>query len=359
MTARSSSEVAERTVVSRTLHGSAEDGSPIHRFTLTNGKGWTVAFSELGATLLEVCVPDRGGHCANIVQSFADFPAFVADPTYSGRLIGRVANRVRRAHFPHPQHAFSVKPNEGEHLLHGGAEGLHRAQFTGVIDSVPEGEGLTLHYRSPHGEAGFPGQLELEMGCRWGVDGTLQIAVKAVADRPTPLNLTHHPYWNLSGDFGQDVLSHELQVNSSDYAEVDAEKVQTGQLKSNRLTPMDFRFRRPVGHALSLLPEAQYDHCLVLNSGESPLNHAVHVLDPGSGRNFSMWTNQSAVQFYTAKGLGGAPMTSEGVQPVDNGALCLEPHHPTGAVDNPALGNLWIPAGQPSVWKVIYGFFVS
>ena len=67
-------------------------------------------------------------------------------------------------------------------------------------------EGVRLTYSSPDGEEGYPGNLEVEVSYELTEGSELVIDYRAITDRPTPVNLTHHSYFNL-GD-AVDILDH-------------------------------------------------------------------------------------------------------------------------------------------------------
>jgi len=266
---------------------------------------------------------------------------------YAGRVVGRVANRIRRGTFQIGDETFQLPLNHGEHVLHGGEEGLHQACFRGEIIEEKDEQVLRLTYFSPSGESGFPGEVEIEVDYSWKSDGTLSLEMRGKPGRETPLNFTHHPYWNLSGSFEESIDAHNLQVVSSDFAVVDSELVPTGETASCRLTPMDFRYRRSIGHALPLLESGGYDHCLVLDRQADGLMQAAHLLEPESGRNMTIWTNQRGLQLYTTDSLPGYA----------GGAICLEPQAPPGALHFPELGSVMVTAGEVYVHKILYCFF--
>lgn len=49
------------------------------------------------------------------------------------------------------------------------------------------------------------------------VANELEMDFRAEADQPTPVGLTNHAYWNLSGDLRRPVHDHVLRVAASRY----------------------------------------------------------------------------------------------------------------------------------------------
>lgn len=55
------------------------------------------------------------------------------------------------------------------------------------------------------------------MTYRLTVANELEMDFRAESDRPTPVALTNHAYWNLSGDLRRPVHDHTLRVAASRY----------------------------------------------------------------------------------------------------------------------------------------------
>ena len=62
----------------------------------------------------------------------------------------------------------------------------------------------------------------------------------ATTDRPTPVNLTQHVYFNLTGA-ARDVRDHVLQIPAERYLPVDEDLIPTGETAAVENTPFDFR----------------------------------------------------------------------------------------------------------------------
>lgn len=311
--------------------GTLPGGDPVRLFTLRNAHGVKVAISDLGATLISWHAPDRAGRLGDILLGH-DTPAeYVAATTYMGALIGRWANRIADARFTLDGIEYTLDHNDGVNLLHGGTHGFHRALW----DVSEDNGALVMRLESPEGDAGFPGNVTVQVRYTLDDDGTLTIAYEAVTDAPTPLNLTSHPYFNLTGRPGADIRGHVLSIDADRFFEVDTAMIPC-KLAEVAGNAFDFRQSAPIGARLDW-PHAQlaiaggFDHCYVLRDRPDAViagnalqtRQVACAYDPGSGRELTVSTDQRGLQFYTGNSLKGD--TGRGgiaYQPHD--ALCLE-----------------------------------
>src|SRR5258708_451803 len=172
--------------------GTLQGGDPVRLFTLRNAHGMKVAISDLGATLVSWHTPDRAGRLDDILLGH-DTPAdYISGTTYMGGLIGRWANRIAHARFTLDGIDYALDRNEDDNLLHGGALGFHRAMW----DVSEDGDALVMRLESPEGDAGFPGNVTVQVRYTRDNDGTLTLDYEAASDAPPPLTLTTPPHSN-------------------------------------------------------------------------------------------------------------------------------------------------------------------
>ncbi|SEU17565.1 aldose 1-epimerase [Burkholderia cepacia] len=303
--------------------GTLPDGDAVRRYTLRNAHGMRVVVSDLGATVVSWLAPDRAGRFADIVLAH-DTPAeYVESGAYLGATVGRWANRIAGARFTLDGVDYRLDRNERGNLLHGGANGFHRQRWA-VVDDCG---GLTLQLDSPEGDAGFPGNVSVQVRYALDDDGTLTIDYTGVTDAPTPLNLTNHSYFNLSGRAGGDVRGHVLSIDADAFLEVDDALIPTGTADVTG-TAFDFRHSAPLGARLDW-PHAQlarargFDHCFVLRDGAHALRPVAAIYDPESGRELLVSTDQRGLQLYTGNYLDGVRV-SGGTHCARHAALCVE-----------------------------------
>ena len=109
---------------------------------------------------------------------------------------------------------------------------------------------------------------------------SLSITFHAKSDRITPINLTNHTYWNLSGNLANDILSHTLYLNCDEYLPVSSTQIPTGEYALVAGTPFDFRGKKPKTLSLPSPPRESNsvtsEHCPPVsteNNTETALTH--------------------------------------------------------------------------------------
>ena len=87
---------------------------------------------------------------------------------------------------------------------------------------------VTLYWKDSAAE-GFPGSVSLEVTYRVTEDDALDIRYRLVPEEDTPVNLTNHAYFNLSGGRDADVLNHELRLMADFYTPAAPDMIPTGR----------------------------------------------------------------------------------------------------------------------------------
>jgi len=308
--------------------GALPGGDACRLYTLRNAQGMKAQISDLGATLVSWHSPDRAGRLAEILLGHDTPAAYYAATTYMGGLIGRWANRIADGRFTLDGIDYTLDRNENGNLLHGGANGFHRA----IWQAEDERGTLVLRLESPEGDAGFPGNLSVQVRYTLDDDGALTIEYEALSDAPTPVNLTSHGYFNLSGEAGSDIRGHILTIDADAYLEVDPQMIPLGAADV-RGSAFDFRHGAPLGARLEwpntqLARAGGFDHCYILRPAIQPGNApavrtVANVYEPASGRELTVETDQRGLQCYTGNHLEGQP-GRHGVPCVRHAGLCLE-----------------------------------
>ena len=312
----------------RALFGRAADGTTIEAFTLTNQTGAIAKVITYGAILADLRVPDRDGKLASVVREVVFSEAnYQRGFPQAGIIAGRVANRIANARFTLDGHDYQLVANNGPHTLHGGVKGFGKVIWQGQPLDLAGGAAVKLTYLSPDGEGGFPGSLTASVTYTLTDANTLRLDYSATTDKPTPVNLTNHAYFNLAG--AGDVTDCPLTLNADRTTAADAAMIPTGEIIAVRGTPLDFTTPTALGARADLLGRGKnYDHNFVINRTDSGLVRAASIVDPKSGRALEVWTTEPGVQLYTSP-LGAAPASGR------FGFFCLETQHFPDSIHHP------------------------
>lgn len=348
--------------------GKIPDGSAVHLYTLRNAKGMTAKIINYGAILTELQVPDRNGVFTNVVLGTNNLERYLKGFRAPAAIIGRVANRIAKAKFTLDGVEYKLPANNGPNHLHG--------TFDKVLWSASEllpddgaSSGVTLRYVAKSGEEGYPGNVTVSVAYMLTDNNELRIEYQAITDKPTPVNLTSHAYFNLAG-YG-DVLNHELLLGAARYTPADDQLIPTGELAPVKGTPLDFTTPRRIGAQIGgVTKTGGYDHNFVLDGfsekpdpGQAsattfatgvflkPQDHkslllAARVYEPSTGRVMEVRTTEPGVQVYTGNHL-------------QHGALCLETQHFPDSVNHPSFPSTILRPGQTFKSMTVFAFSIK
>jgi aldose 1-epimerase len=326
-------------------------------FTLTNSQGTVVKITNYGGIVTHWFAPDKAGKQANIVLGFDSLAAYMRGTPYFGAIIGRYGNRIAKGKFTLEDQTYTLATNDGPNHLHGGIKGFDKVVWTPAItaDSIPQ---LTLTYTSADGEEGYPGTLQVKVVYTLGDNDDLIIAYTATTDKTTPVNLTNHSYFNLTGDVTQTILAHELEVDANAYTPVDTTLIPTGEMAPVDATPFDFRRSTAIGARIDSVPGG-YDHNFVLNRVNKSLQKVATLYDPQSGRALDIITEEPGLQFYSGNFLDGSLTSSDGKPIRYRTGLCLETQHFPNSPNQANFPPTWLKPGETYQTTTIYKAYVK
>ena len=345
-------------VVTVDTFGTSPDGEA-SLYTLTNANGMEVDITNYGAIITGIRVPDRDGNMADVAHGFPSLEGYLGEDPYFGATIGRYGNRIANARFELNGETYQLPANDGPNSLHGGPNGFH-AQFWNATEVDEDGAtGVELQRTSPDGEEGYPGNLDVTVRYTLTDDNELRIQYTATTDQATPVNLTNHSYFNLSGD--GTILDHVLMIDADAYTPVNNTLIPTGELRSVDGTPFDFREPTPIGERIEADDEQLgfgqgYDHNWVLNSEGGSLASVATLYDPSSGREMEVLTTEPGLQFYSGNFLDGSLTGKEGKSYELRSALCLETQHFPDSPNQPEFPSTILEPGDTYSTETVYRF---
>jgi aldose 1-epimerase len=329
--------------VKKSDFGRLPDGTAVDLYTLTNARGLLAKVASYGTIITELHVPDREGMLGDVVCGFDNLGQYLKGHPYFGCTVGRFANRIANGKFALDGKTYTLAVNNGPNSLHGGIKGFDKV----VWRAAQVGQAaVRFCYASPDGEEGYPGNLSVEVTVTLTEANELRLDYAATTDKPTPLNLTNHSYFNLAGT--GDVLNHELQIEADAYTPPDANQIPTGEIAPVKGTPLDFTTPHRIGERFSRLGNAPvgYDHNFVLHTGGKTLARAARVVEPRTGRVMEVHTTEPGVQLYTANWFDGSLTGKGGVVYRQHAAFCLETQHYPDSVNKPNFPSTILRPGE-------------
>ncbi|PJC86085.1 galactose-1-epimerase [Vibrio sp. HA2012] len=313
----------------------AFDGSPATLVTLRNVSGMSVTFMDIGATWLSCILPlkEENREVMLGVSTMSDFRGL---SSYIGTTVGRYANRIGSGQFSISGQSYQLSTNQSGNTLHGGMSGFDKRRW----DIEEQGEDFVrFGLLSADGDQGFPGQVKASVTYQLTADNRVVIRYHATTDKPTPVNLTNHAYFNLiAPESGICCKGHTLRIDADQYLPITEAGIPLGELESVSGTGFDFRQAKTIGQ--DLLKDVQqqkvkgYDHAYLLNPECRQGACAAEVCSPDNAITLKVFTDKPALQLYTGNWLAGEPNRSGG-EYIDYAGFALEtqflpdsPNHP-------------------------------
>jgi aldose 1-epimerase len=330
-------------------------GKDIYLYTLRNANGTEVRITNYGAILMayKIMMPDKTIN--DIVLGLEDVhdymtSEYVKNHPFMGAAVGRYANRIKSARFDIDDKQFYVSNNWNGDQLHGGFDGFDKKVWD-LVSFDEKCNILHLRYFSPDGEEGFPGNLKVNICFELNDDNDLIYEYTATCDQSTPINLTHHSYFNLNNGEGT-IQEHELRIHSDKILEQDDNLVTTGNYIAVDSTKYDFTEFHPIGERMN----GGYDQSFVIDKNTDHLALVAEALSKKSGVKLQVLTNEPVVHFYTGQGFPKLK-GKNGVQYGPFSGFCLETQKHPNAINIPKFPNTILRPGekyhQKNVYKIV------
>lgn len=334
------------------------EGKAITEYTLRNASGAELSIINYGGTITSLRVPDKNGKLQNVVLGFDSLAGYTQQGNpFFGALIGRYGNRIGGAKFTLDGTTYKLSANDNGNSLHGGKKGYDKVVWGAA--PLPGDSSLELTYRSADGEEGYPGNLSVKVVYTLTADNAVRIDYTAITDKATPVNLTNHAYFNLSGGSDSTILDHTLQIAAAKYTAVNDQLIPTGALPEVKGSPMDFNTAKPIGRDITQV-KGGYDHNWVLDRTNDQLQQVATLRHPASGRTMEVWTTEPGLQFYSGNFLDGTlTHTLNGTRYVKHAALCLETQHFPDSPNQPSFPNTILRPGETYRTTTVYKFGIQ
>jgi aldose 1-epimerase len=335
--------------------GTMPDGQKVNLYILTNPNGMKAEITNYGAILVSLSVPDKNGEFADITLGYDHLDGYLKETPYFGATVGRYANRIKDGKFTLNGVEYSLAQNDNNNHLHGGIKGFDKRVWDASPFEKQDSAGIKFSYLSPDGEEGYPGNLSCTVTYTLTKNNELKIDYEAQTDKATPVNLTHHSYFNLQGQGTGDILDHILYINADQYTPNDEELIPTGGIASVKDTPLDFTSPTAIGERINQVPGG-YDHNFILNGEQGSLRLAAKVSEPDKGRVMEIHTTEPAIQFYTGNFLDGSLTGKSGKIYEKHFGFCLEPQHFPDSPNHPSFPSTILEPGEKYTKTTLFRF---
>ena len=344
--------------IEQNVWGMTPEGEAVILYTLRNDNGCEVQVCNIGATLVSVKSPDRNGEIADVILGYKDFNSYWNDGACSGKSVGRVANRIAGGKMTVDGVDYTLEINNGPNHLHGGSHGFG----TKLWESRIETNRVVFSLLSEDGDAGYPGEVHLEAAYDLDEDNNISLTYIAKTDKLTPINITNHTYWNLSGENSGDILQHELHLNCSHVLEMNDVQIPTGKMLEVKGTPMDFcssfrKFADGIDSEFNHIKDFKgYDHFFVLDNWKpNILSEVGELRDPKSGRKLTVLSSQAGAMVYTGNWLeGGCPVTKSGSRYKDYAGVAIECQTHPDAVNHDNFPSTLLKPEETYCQKIVF-----
>lgn len=306
------------------------NGKNTASYKITNGN-ITAYFTNYGARLVSLLVPDKNGDLTDVVVGFSTIDGYLnSTEPYFGATIGRYGNRIAKGQFTLDGKTYKLPVNNGPNTLHGGKVG-----FQDVIWEVeqPDERTLVFTYLSKDGEEGFPGNLTTKVTYSLGNNNELNMEYEASTDKKTVVNLTNHAFFNLNGEGSGEILNHKVQIFADKYNAVDSTLIPSGELANVVGTPFDFTSPKTIGEDINedhsqLKNGKGYDHNFILSGNkENDMFHAASVTGDKTGIKMDIFTREPGMQFYSGNFMQGKNTFKNGSTDKFRTAFAMETQH--------------------------------
>ena len=332
------------------------NGKEVSLFSLMNKNEMKVKITNFGGIVTSILVPDRDGKFADVVLGFDSLSGYLVEHPYFGAIIGRYGNRIAKGEFVLDGATYTLAKNNGENHLHGGISGFDKKLWQAETVQSETEVGVKLKYTSEDLEEGYPGNLDVTVSYILTNNNELKVIYKATTDKASPVNLTHHSYFNLTGS-KENVLGHQLKINASKYVAVDEGLIPTGDLPEVAGTEMDFLDFHTIGERIQQV-SGGYDHSYVLGKQEVEPSLSVEVFEPSTGRVMEVYTTEPAMQLYTGNFLDGTLIGKGNIKYDKHYGFCLEAQHFPDAPNQPDFPNTILKPGEEYTQVTVYKFSV-
>lgn len=333
----------------------------IEIFTL-NGDTSSLTLLNYGATMASLKISTPSG-VRDVLIGFDDpfdyIELGIKQNAYFGAIIGRTCNRISEGKIILNGNEYQLPVNNGPNSLHGGLIGFDKRFWNGnVVSQDPPSVCFTLV--SADQEQGYPGEIEII--CTYTlIDNEVIIDTLASLcgdqEQETIVNLTAHPYFDLSGGASKSINESVVKMNGVKGCMcLDKNQIPTGMILTVNTNPeLFFDQPRCLGFAIPDVQEfGGFDHYYLMEKGEN----FIEIVNPTSSISLTCSSSATGFQFYTGNWLDGS-IGSKAAHTAGSyarySAFCIEPSEPPNSVNMKAYRDkVILTKGKPLKQQIKY-----
>jgi len=347
--------VAKKSGISKKKMGQVQ-GQDVFEYTLQNKTGMQVQLLTYGAAITNIVTPDKYGKMSSVVLGLDSLSHYAGkENSLMGSTVGRVANRISNRKFTLDGQEYTLSSD-----IHGGVNGFDKHIWKAKEITKKNEPAVEMTYLSKDGDEGFPGNLSVTVTFTLKNNNDVVIDYKATTDKATPLVLTNHTYFNLSGGRNPKALNTELTIFADQFLEYGDGSMVTGKILNVKNTPFDFTSPKTIGKDIEKVQQYTngYDVTFALRNQTGKLALAAKAFEPISGRELEVYTTEPGVVFYSGNWLSEKVKGRNGIPYTKNGAFCLETQHYPNSINTPAFPNTVLRPKENFTSQTIYRFLV-
>ncbi len=321
----------------------------------------TMQVTNFGGRVVSLFVPDKNGNLVDVILGHNTLDEYVHPKRerFLCSVVGPVANRICNATYTYDGQTYNLcKNHSGKGTLHGGFKGLDSVVWD-VVEVTKSS--IVLHYLHADGTEGFPGNLHIYMTYTLK-DGTWRIDYSAQTDKTRPVNISNHPYFNLSGEGNGTCHDYIMYVNADKFVGTSGLDVLEELIPLDG-TVMDYRKPHRVGDALESddpfikRSNTGFDHNYCING--NGFRKAASLYNPSNGIFLEVYSDQPGLQLYSGQWINGKEIGKCGKPLERYSSFTFETQNYPDAPNKPSFPNPFLKPGEEYTHTCEYRFSVN
>ena len=340
--------------------GKTSDGIEVDQFIMKNGM--KVGEITYGGIIHFLTARDKNDY-KDILLGYDNLAQYEASDAYFGAIIGRYGNRIAGGKFDLNDEGYELAKNNGDNHLHGGLKGFDKVVWKAKKIIAENSALIDLRYLSKDLEEGYPGNPEVKVTYTLDNNDQLTVNYESNTDKTTIINLTQYSYFNLTGDFKNDILDYEMVINADSFLPVNSELIPMGKFQDVSGTPFDFRNSKTIRRDVNIIEDQLknglgYDHCWVLNDQIQRFRFVASAYEPNSGRLLETYSDETGIQFYSGNFLVGTLPSKRGGNYNFRTGFCIENQHFPDSPNQKNFPTVELNPGEKYFSKTLFKFSV-